>query len=46
MGAKEILLKSVIQSIPVFAMAVFKIPKKICKDLTDTMVALWWEDTK
>jgi hypothetical protein len=28
MGAKEILIKEIIQSIPVFAMAVFKIPKK------------------
>ena len=30
-GAKEILLKAVIQSIPVFAMAVFKIPKNYAK---------------
>jgi hypothetical protein len=30
-GAKEILLKAVIQSISVFAMGVFKIPKNICK---------------
>lgn len=39
MGAKEILLKSVIQSIPVFAMAVFKIPKKLCKEMNDAMSA-------
>lgn len=42
MGGKEILLKAVIQSIPVFAMAVFKIPKKVCKDITDAMASFWW----
>jgi hypothetical protein len=46
MGAKEILLKAVIQSIPVFAMAVFKIPKNICKAITDAMAAFWWGDTE
>jgi hypothetical protein len=35
MGAKEILLKAVIQSIPVFTIGVFKIPKNICKEITD-----------
>jgi hypothetical protein len=44
MGAKEILLKAVIQSIPVFAMAVFKILKNICKAITNAMIAFWWGD--
>jgi hypothetical protein len=46
MGTKEILLKAVIQAIPVFAMAVFKIPKSICKEITDAMAAFWWGDTE
>jgi hypothetical protein len=47
-GAKEILLKAIIQSITDFAMAVLEIPKKIRKELTDAMAAFWWkwEDTK
>jgi hypothetical protein len=45
MGAKEILLKAVVQSIPVFAMGLFKIPKSICKEITDAMAAFWWGDT-
>lgn len=37
MGGKEILLKAVIQSIPVFTMAVFNNPKKVCKEIIDAM---------
>jgi hypothetical protein len=43
MGAKEILLKALIQSITVFAMVVLEIPKKIRKELTDAMLDFWWE---
>lgn len=45
LGAKEILVKAVIQSIPVYAMAVFKIPKKLCKEINDAMSAFWWGDS-
>jgi hypothetical protein len=44
MGAKDILLKAVIQSISIFAMAVLKIPKRNCKEIIDAMVAFWWGD--
>lgn len=45
MGAKEILLKSTIQSMTVFAMLVFKIPKKLCKEMNDVMAWFWWGDS-
>ncbi|XP_014755959.1 uncharacterized protein LOC104584065 [Brachypodium distachyon] len=41
-GGKEVLLKAVAQSMPVFAMTVFKIPKNICKGITDAMSQYWW----
>jgi hypothetical protein len=44
LGGKEILLKAIIQSIPVFAMGVFKIPKQLCKEINDAMASFWWGD--
>lgn len=32
------------QSIPVFAMSVFKLPKGVCKDITDVIAKFWWGD--
>jgi hypothetical protein len=46
MGGKEILLKAIIQAIPVFAMGVFKIPKQLCKMINDAMARFWWGDTE
>ena len=46
LGGKEILLKAIIQSIPVYAMGVFQIPKKLCKEMTDAMSSFWWGDTE
>jgi hypothetical protein len=36
-GCKEIILKAVVQSIPVYAMYVFLLPKNICKKITDVI---------
>jgi hypothetical protein len=46
MGAKEILMKAVLQAILVFVMAIFKIPKKLIKELTDAIAGFWWGDTE
>jgi hypothetical protein len=43
-GAKEILLKSVAQVIPVYAMSVFLISKEVCKRMIDAISSFWWGD--
>jgi hypothetical protein len=43
-GGKEILIKAVAQSIPVFAMSVFKLPKGVCKSINDVIAQFWWGD--
>jgi hypothetical protein len=43
-GGKEILIKAVAQSISVYAMSVFLIPKKVCKLITDIISQFWWGD--
>ena len=40
-GGKEILLKSMAQAIPVFAMSVLSLPKGICKEITDIFCTIW-----
>jgi len=44
LGGKEILIKSIAQAIPVYAMMVFKIPNKICKGITNAISQYWWGD--
>jgi hypothetical protein len=43
-GGKEILIKAIAQAVPVYAMMVFKIPKNICKGISDTISQFWWGD--
>jgi hypothetical protein len=46
MGGKEILLKAIAQSIPVYAMSVFNLPKKICKEINNAIARYWWGGTE
>lgn len=41
-GGKEILIKSVLQAIPVYVMGIFKIPDSVCDELTKAVRNFWW----
>jgi hypothetical protein len=43
-GGKEILIKAILQDIPVYAMSAFLLPKNICKKITDIISQFWWGD--
>ncbi|KAG5522106.1 hypothetical protein RHGRI_034338 [Rhododendron griersonianum] len=43
MGGKDILIKSVVQGIPNFAMACFLLPKKLCEKLDSLTRNFWWK---
>lgn len=42
LGGKEVLIKSVIQAIPSYAMSVFKILNFFCKGINYAMSHFWW----
>ena len=46
MKGKDILLKAVAQAIPSYAMSVFKLPKNICKEITDEIAGFSWGDSE
>jgi hypothetical protein len=41
-GAKEVLIKSVGQAILTYVMGVFKLPVKLCEEITQLIRRFWW----
>ncbi|XP_057793037.1 uncharacterized protein LOC131009639 [Salvia miltiorrhiza] len=41
-GGKEVLIKSVLQSIPTYAMACFRLPGGVCSDIERACSNFWW----
>ncbi|XP_074304372.1 uncharacterized protein LOC141639082 [Silene latifolia] len=41
-AGKEILIKAVAQSIPTYAMSVFKLPNNFCEELRSLVSQFWW----
>lgn len=44
-GGKEILIKSVIQAIPTYAMSYYRIPTTINKEIENMCAKFWWGGT-
>lgn len=42
MGGKEVLIKSVVQAIPVYSMGCFKLPRGLCEQLNLMIRKFWW----
>ncbi|XP_057791322.1 uncharacterized mitochondrial protein AtMg00310-like [Salvia miltiorrhiza] len=43
-GGKEVLIKSVVQAVPIYAMQCFRLPDSICDDMHRICAAFWWGD--
>jgi hypothetical protein len=41
-GGKEVLIKSVVQVVPVFAMSCFKLPRGLCEHINTMIRKFWW----
>ncbi|KAL9681127.1 hypothetical protein QQ045_012908 [Rhodiola kirilowii] len=41
-AGREVLIKAVLQAIPLYAMSCFKIPILVCKRLISTFLGFWW----
>ena len=45
-AGREVLIKTVAQTIPTYSMSMFKFPKKICDDINSALAKYWWGQTR
>ena len=45
-AGKEVLLKAITMALPTYAMSCFKLPGKLCKDISAMMARYWWGEDK
>lgn len=45
-GGKEVLVKAILQALPVYAMSVFLLPIEIIKDFERSISKFWWSTSK
>ncbi|KAJ1415409.1 Zinc finger, CCHC-type [Sesbania bispinosa] len=44
-AGKEVLIKSVLQAIPTYAMSILKFPKRICDQICSAVAKFWWKSS-
>ncbi|KAL9677688.1 hypothetical protein QQ045_005922 [Rhodiola kirilowii] len=45
-AGREVLIKSVLQAIPNYAMACFKLPLNLCRRMAGEFLRFWWSNNK
>lgn len=45
MGGKEVVIKSIVQAIPTYAMSCFRLPKRILSQFSSLCANFWWGDS-
>lgn len=45
-GDKEIFIKAILQSMPIYAMQCFKLPLAVCHEFEKFMSRFWWRNIK
>ena len=45
-GCREVLIKTVAQAIPTYAISIFKLPKSTCDNINSLLANYWWGQTK